>query len=113
MVYDKARELARMLSESDEYKAYKDTRERAFANDTTKALLKEYNALRIRAQGAVVSGKKDEECLARLQKIGEVLQLNRDASDYLIAEYRLNTMLGDVYRILAEALDLSLDALEE
>lgn len=113
MVYDKAQELARMLSGSEEYAAYKDARERAFANDTTKALIKEYNTLRIRAQGAVVSGKKDDECLERLQKIGEVLQLNRDASDYLIAEYRLNTMLGDVYRILAQALDLSLDMIDE
>jgi cell fate (sporulation/competence/biofilm development) regulator YlbF (YheA/YmcA/DUF963 family) len=109
MVYDKARELAKMLSDSEEYKAYKNTQERAFASETTKALLKEYNQLRIRAQGAVISGKKDDECLERLQKIGEVLQLNRDASDYLIAEYRLNTMLGDVYKILAEAIDLSLD----
>lgn len=109
MVYDKARELAKMLSDSEEYKAYKNAQERAFASETTKALLKEYNQLRIRAQGAIVSGKKDDECLERLQKIGEVLQLNRDASDYLIAEYRLNTMLGDVYKILAEAIDLSLD----
>ena len=67
----------------------------------------------MRAQGAVVSGKKDEECLERLQKVGEVLQLNRDASDYLIAEYRLNTMLGDVYKILADALDLSLGLPDE
>jgi len=109
MVYDKARELAKMLSDSEEYKAYKNAQERAFASETTKALLKEYNQLRIRAQGAIVSGKKDDECLERLQKIGEVLQLNRDASDYLIAEYRLNTMLGDVYKILAEAIDLSLE----
>lgn len=112
MVYDKARELAKMLAKSDEYTAYKETQEKAFANDTTKALIKEYNQLRIRAQGAAVSGKKDEECMERLQKVGEVLQLNRDASDYLIAEYRLNTMLGDVYKILAEALDLSLDMLD-
>ncbi len=108
MVYDKARELARMLSESREYTAYKAARETAFTSDTTKALIKEYNALRLRAQGAMVSGKKDEECMQRLQKIGEVLQLNPDASAYLMAEYALNTMLGDVYKILAEAIDLDL-----
>ncbi len=109
MVYDKARELAKMLSDSSEYKTYQEAQERAFANETTKALLKEYNQHRIRAQGALVSGKKDVESMERLQKIGEVLQLNREASDYLIAEYRLNTMLGDVYKILAESIDLSID----
>ena len=112
MVYDKARELAKMLASSEEYKAYQDAQARAFANETTKALLKEYHALRIRAQASAVSGKKDDECMERLQKIGEVLQLNKDASDYLIAEYRLNIMLGDVYKILAEGLDLNLDVLD-
>ena len=37
MVYDKARELAKMLAKSEEYAAYRQTQERAFANDTTKA----------------------------------------------------------------------------
>ena len=50
--------------------------------------------------------------MERLQKIGEVLQLNRDASDFLLAEYKLNVMLGDVYKILAEAIDIDLGMLE-
>ncbi len=108
MVYDKANELARELGSCEEYKAYRAAREKAYASETTKALLKEYAQLRVRAQGALVSGQKDEEAMERLQKIGEVLQLNRDASEYLIAEYRLNTMLGDVYKILAQAIDIDL-----
>ncbi len=112
VVYDKARELSRLLAESGEYKAYKETREKAFANDTTKALVKEYHQLQIQAQAAIVQGKKDDDALERLQKIGEVLQLNNDASAYLLAEYRLNVMLGDVYKILAEAIDVDLGMLE-
>mgnify|MGYP003314204097 CR=1 FL=1 len=109
MIYDKARDLAKAMAESEEYVSYKNAKEKAFANDTTKALLKEYMTLRIRMQGALVSGQKDE----RLQKIGEVLQLNPDASAYLMAEYRLNTMLGDVYKILADGIDLDLGLSED
>ena len=69
--------------------------------------------LRIRMQGAMVSGQKDDEAMERLQKIGEVLQLNPDASAYLMAEYRLNTMLGDVYKILADGIDLDLGLSED
>ncbi len=108
MIYDKARELAKAMAESEEYTAYKAAKEKAFENDTTKSLLKEYMTLRVRMQGAMVSGQKDEETMQRLQKIGEVLQLNPDASAYLMAEYRLNTMLGDVYKILADGIDLDL-----
>ena len=42
MVYDKARELAAAMAESEEYVTFKNSKEKAFANDTTKALLKEY-----------------------------------------------------------------------
>ena len=51
--------------------------------------------------------------MERLQKVGEILQLNREASEFLIAEYRLNIMLSDVYKILAEAIDIDLGMLEE
>lgn len=113
MVYDRANELAKELAESEEYRAYNEAKERAFEDETTKSLLKEYMKQRVRAQGAMMSGSKDEAGMERLQKLGEVLGLNHDASDFLIAEYRLNTMLGDVYRILAEAIDIDLGILED
>ena len=48
-----------------------------------------------------------------LQKLGEILMLNQEASAYLMAEFRLNQMLGDVYKILAEAIDVDLGALDQ
>ncbi|MEG1547650.1 MAG: YlbF family regulator [Clostridia bacterium] len=113
MVYDKARELAKLLSESEEFKTYRESRDKAMANDTTKALIKEYHQLQLQAQASMVSGNKDDLCMERLQKIGEVLQLNPDASVYLMAEFRMNRMLGDVYKILADAIDVDLGMLEE
>ncbi|MCE5235517.1 MAG: YlbF family regulator [Clostridiaceae bacterium] len=113
MIYDKARELASLLKNSDEYKAYLGLKETATANETTKALIKEYHQLQFRAQSAAMSGKKDDETLERLQKVGEILQLNREASEFLLAEYRLNIMLSDVYKILAEAIDVDLGMLED
>lgn len=112
MVYDKARELAKLLKDSDEYTAFRAARDKAMENDTTKALIKDYHQLQLKAQAAMVAGKKDEETLEKLRKIGDVLQLNADAANYLMTEYRLNTMLGDVYRILAEAIDANLDMLD-
>ena len=84
MVYDKANELAKLLKESDEFREYKTTKEKAFENDTTASLIKEYH---------------------KFQKIGELLQLNQDASAFLFAEYRLNRVVSDIYKIIAEAID--------
>ena len=38
MVYDKANELAKLLKESNEFREYKTTKEKAFENDTTASL---------------------------------------------------------------------------
>lgn len=113
MIYDKARELARDLSASEEYREYKRAREKAYENATTKALLKDYHSMQMKAHAAVLAGKKDDADMEQLQKLGELLQLNVDASAFLIAEYRLNAMLSDVYKILGEAIDVDLRAFEE
>lgn len=112
MVYDTAKRLADELKASKEYQSYQAAKERAMENDTTKSLIGEYHRLQIRAQAAAVSGSGDDELMAKLQKIGELLQFDVAASAYLMAEYRINRMLADVYKILAEAVDVDLGALE-
>lgn len=113
MTYDKANELAKEIAESEEYKQYSEAKDAVMQNETTVSLLKEYRKLQMKAQAAIVSGKNDDESIERLQKLGELLQMNKDASAYLFAEYRLNRMLGDIYKILADAVDIDLSMLEE
>ena len=113
MVYDKANELAKDIQASDEYKAYTAAKEKAMQNETTVNLLKEYHKLQYAAQAAMVAGRQDDESLERLQKLGELLQMDKDASAYLIAEYQLNRMLGDIYKILADAVEVDLSMLED
>ena len=112
MVYDTAKVLANELKNSVEYREYTAVKARAMENNTTRALIEEYNKLQIQAQAAMISGDRESESLKKLQKIGELLQFDADASAYLIAEFRLKRMVGDVYKILAEAVDIDLGALE-
>ena len=112
MVYDTAHRLAAELKASEEYGTYAKARELAMENATTRALIDEYNKLQIRAQAAMINGDRDNEAVKKLQKIGELLQFDKDASAYLMAEFRLKRMLGDVYKILAEAVDVDLGPLE-
>ena len=112
MVYDTAKVLANELKNSVEYREYTAVKARAMENNTTRALVDEYNKLQIQAQAAMFAGDMESESLKKLQKIGEVLQFDADASAYLMAEFRLKRMVGDVYKILAEAVDIDLGALE-
>ena len=86
--------------------------EHSFRQEATKSLLTEYHKLQMKAQAAMMAGDRNEELMQKLQKMGELLQFDNAAAAYLLAEYRLNTMLGDVYKILAEAIDVDLSALE-
>ena len=112
MVYDTAKLLASEMKNSVEYREYEKAKARAMENNTTRALIDEYNKLQIQAQAAMISGDRESESLKKLQKIGELLQFDADASAYLMAEFRLKRMVGDVYKILAEAVDIDLGALE-
>lgn len=113
MVYDSARQLAKEITESQEYTEFRQCKEKAMANETTAGLIKQYHQLQLKAQAAQLSGQKDEALLQQLQKLGEVLLLNPEASAYLMSEFRLNQMVGDVYKILAKAIDVDLGMLEE
>lgn len=112
MTYDTAHKLADELRQSAEYRAYVEAKERAYRSETTKNLISEYHKLQFEAQSAMLTGSRDEERLEKLQKLGELLQFDADAPAFLMAEYRLNSMLGDVYKILAAAVEVDLGALE-
>ena len=112
-IYDVSRALAKALRESDEYLQYKKAREAAFEDDVTKNLLKQYHKMQLQAQALVLSGKKDEDFMRQMQNIGEILQMNGNASAYLTAEYKISRLLGDVYKILGDAIDVDLSALED
>jgi cell fate (sporulation/competence/biofilm development) regulator YlbF (YheA/YmcA/DUF963 family) len=110
MVYDKAHELAAEIKASEEYKRFSAAKENI--PEAAAGLLKEYRRLQLRAQAAAVAGEEDNETMEKLQKLGELLQMDKAASEYLIAEYCLSRMVGDVYRILAEAVGFDLSMLE-
>lgn len=112
MLLDDARALADKLKASEEYQTYREAKARAYAQPSTAALLDEFYALRMKAQAASVAGTPDADVNEKLQKLGELLQFDAAAAEYLLAEFRLNALVGDIYKILAEAVDLDLGALE-
>ena len=110
MLLDDANALADKLRDSDEYKTYLETKERAYENPSTAALLNEFFSLRKQLQAGVMTGETDELAQKKLQKLGELLQFDRAAADFLMAEYRLNDLLGSIYRVLAKAVGFDLGA---
>ena len=110
MLMDDANALADKLRDSDEYKHYLETKARAYENPTSATLLDEFFSLRKRLQATAATGETDELAERKLQKLGELLQFDRAAAEFLMAEYRLNDLLGGIYRVLAKAVGFDLGA---
>lgn len=110
--YDQAHLLAKSLTESEEYQEYVRLKEEAYADATNKALLDEFKKLQFRLQAKMASGETlPEDDMQRLQQIGTLLQFNPDVSSFLMAEFRFQRMLSDIFKILAEVADVDLDML--
>lgn len=113
MVLETARQLAEELRSSEEYLLFSEMKKEVWQDPSLKAMLNEYRRMQVKVQAETVSGERNEEHRNKLQRLGELLQMDRNASAYLIAEYRLNSLLSDVYRILGEAVDIDLSVLED
>ena len=112
--YDQAHALAHSLKESEEYREYARLKEIACDDGTNKALLDEYKKLQFRLQARLASGETmPQEDMQRLTQIGALLQFNPDVSAYLMAEFRFQRMLSDIFKILAEVAGVDLDMLAQ
>ena len=110
--YDQAHALARALKDSEEYREYARLKETAYADDTNRALLDEYKKLQFRLQAKLASGEQmPQEDMQRLTQIGALLQFNPDVSAFLLAEFRFQRMLSDIFKILADVAGVDLDML--
>lgn len=112
--YDQAHALARSLKESEEYREYSRLKEAAYENETNRALLDEYKKLQFRMQATLAAGgSMDPDEMKRLQQIGMLLQFSPEASAYLMAEFRFQRMLTDIFKILADVAGVDLDMLTQ
>ncbi len=113
-VYDKAYELAAEIKRSDEYREYEQLKGPVMADETNKKLIAEYKKLQLEAQAAYLSGNApSDETMDKLKTLGGLLGFNSDVATYLAAEYKLQTMVGDVYKIIGDACGIGLDFLTE
>ena len=112
--YDQAHALAKTLKESEEYREYMRLKEAAFEDETNRALLNEYRKLQFQLQAKAAAGETlPQDDMQRLQQIGTLLQFNPDASAYLLAEFRFQRMLTDIFKILADVAGVDLDMLTQ
>ena len=113
-IYDKANELAALIKDSQEFKAYKKLKDELFADAGTKKLLTDYKKMQFEAQAMYLSGKEiPADIMDKLKKAGEVLQFNPKVTEFFTAEYKFNTLVSDIYKIIGDACEIDVDMFKE
>ena len=109
-VYDEANALARAIRESEACAQYRQLKEEIDANETNRALIREYKKLQMQLQLAAMTGAPtSDEDAQRFQQIGALLFAQPVTSQFLLAEMRVQQMMADVYKILGEAAGIDLE----
>lgn len=106
-IYDKAHELAKLISQSEEYKSVKELKDRLFEDDVNKQVYNQYKQTSMAVSAAYMQNQQPEpELQEEYNRLMSVLSLNADMTNFIMAEFRLNQLLGDVFKIIGDAVDL-------
>lgn len=100
-IYDKANDLAKTLKEEPSYKEYVSIRDEIYKDEAVKKMVEDFKKLQFEAQATYLSGQEPPaELMDKIQKTGEVLQFNPKITEYFAAEYKFNTLISDLYKII-------------
>ncbi len=104
-IYDTANKLAAELKQTDEYKAYKNSKQQIESNAEVKSKIDDFDKLRVEAQKAMLKGEANaNELSVKLQNLYTELYQNEIAKNYLEAEMRFSVMVTDINKIISEAI---------
>ena len=103
-VYDTVNKLAEEIKTSEEYNNFKIAKQSIEAMPEYKKKLEEFNKLRYEEQlNTMQTGKTDEAKMLNIQNIYKELIEIPEIKLYFDTELKFNVMLGDVNRIISEA----------
>ena len=110
-VYDKARELAREIKSSKEYKEFEEYRNKVNSDSEMRKRIDDFEKLRYELQVLEIKieqgkEKNDEELkqkAEKLQSMYSILVSNKDIKEYFDKEIAFNVMLADINKIIGEA----------
>lgn len=104
-VHDEARNLARALKESDEYKQYAQLKETASQNPELTEMLNNFQQKQFEIQAKQLAGEElGPEIMGQVQSLYEIIMKDPLAAQYMQAEIRFTMLVNDIYQILGEVI---------
>lgn len=106
-VYDAAHALAREIKDSEEYKTYKEISEEVKGNEHMATMLSDFQTRQINLQKAQMMGETlDPEEVNKAQELYDIMMKDPKMAAYFSAEMKISQILGDVSKIIGDAMNL-------
>lgn len=103
--YDKCHELAKAIKESQEYREYKEIKDKIMSVPDLKNKIDEFEKIRYEEQILALQGEKQsEEKMKKLQELYKILVENDEVKSYFDKEVRFNVLIADINKIIGEAI---------
>ena len=109
-VYDDAHHLARSIQASPEFISFRLAAARLKAEPSSLEMLRDFRRRQFELQAKALQGEEiPAEEQERFERLSEILASHVVIAAFLQAEYTLSRLLGDVQKIIADAVDVDLD----
>ena len=103
-VMNSARQLAKDIRDSAEYKIFAQYKEELEQQQGAMALIKEFQKLQMAAQlSAMGGGRMNDDDMQRLNQMAPLLYADPRTSGYLMAQMRLQKMMAEIFETLTRA----------
>jgi len=107
-VYDQAHALASSLKASSEYADYRLALARLQAEPGTLGIFRDFRKRQFQLQSRLLQGEEiPPEERERFTQLSEIIGQHGPIADFLAAEFRLSRLLGDIQRIISDAVELT------
>lgn len=105
-IYDKINDLANALRQSEELNRYIEIKKEVYKDEEKKKQIENFRQKQIEVQSLSMEGKleESEKKYAILQQMYQILMQDENIKKMFDAEVKFDILVGDMYKILGEAI---------
>jgi len=104
-IHDVAHELARALKESEQYRHYKEMKDKISQNEELTAMINDFQEKNMAIQTQqMLEGKLSEEMMEQVQALYQIVMADPLAAQYIQSEVAFTQIVSDIYGIIGEVI---------
>lgn len=105
-IYDKINDLANALRQSEELNRYIEIKKEVYKDEEKKKQIENFRQKQMEVQSLSMEGKleESEKKYAILQQMYQILMQDENIKKMFDAEVKFDILVGDMYKILGEAI---------